>query len=149
MRLSIARIHSLCAVGSLQSPTLDTPVALWVTQAPKPKKAKRSTEDGAPRTPKAPKASKAPKPPKAAEEEGGKKKRKKKDKNAPKGALSAYMYFGNSQRDSVRCWPAHMLCASTLALRMLARDEGRVGRQFLPCPLTWQRVAELASELRM
>ena len=33
---------------------------------------------------------------------GGKKARKKKDKNAPKGALSAFMYFSNAMRNKVR-----------------------------------------------
>ena len=32
----------------------------------------------------------------------GKKKRKKKDPNAPKGALSAFMYFSNATREKVK-----------------------------------------------
>ena len=46
---------------------------------------------------------KAKRPPKAAAEgEGeGKKKRKKKDPNAPKGALSAFMYFSAAHREQV------------------------------------------------
>lgn len=38
---------------------------------------------------------------KAEPAEGGKKKRAKKDKNAPKGALSAFMYFSQSERKTV------------------------------------------------
>lgn len=65
-------------------------------QAPAPKK--RPAADKSPRQPKAKAA-------KAAEngDAGGKKKRKKKDKDAPKGALSAYMFFSNAHRDQVCC----------------------------------------------
>ncbi len=34
--------------------------------------------------------------------QGGKKKRAKKDPNAPKNALSAFMYFSNATRDKAR-----------------------------------------------
>ncbi|KAK9813590.1 hypothetical protein WJX73_008969 [Symbiochloris irregularis] len=71
--------------------------------APKAKKVKRSTEDGA--SPKQPKVSKKAAKAAAADDEGGagaKKKRKKKDKNAPKGALSSYMFFGNANREQIK-----------------------------------------------
>ena len=68
-------------------------------QAPKEKKAKRPAPSAAPRAPKAAKATANGN----ADEGGGKKKRKKKDPNAPKGALSAFMYFSNATRDQVRC----------------------------------------------
>lgn len=66
-------------------------------QAPKPKKAKRPAVDTPPKQPKA----KAAKP--AADKDGGgeKKKKRKKDKNAPKNALSAFMYFSSAHREQV------------------------------------------------
>lgn len=69
-----------------------------VAEAPKPKKAKRPAVDTPPKQPKA----KAAKP--AADKDGGgeKKKKRKKDKNAPKNALSAFMYFSSAHREQIK-----------------------------------------------
>lgn len=64
----------------------------------KEKKEKRPAVERPASAPK-PKKAKAEKPEKA---DDGKKKRKKKDKNAPKGALSAFMYFSNAIRETVK-----------------------------------------------
>jgi len=79
----------------------------------KPSKKRKSDADGAggsepkPKKPKVPRAPKEPKVKKdaaAAGEDGApvKKQRKKKDPNAPKNALSAFMYFSNDNRDKVK-----------------------------------------------
>ena len=54
--------------------------------------------------PRAPKEPKVKKDAAAAGEDGApvKKQRKKKDPNAPKNALSAFMYFSNDNRDKVK-----------------------------------------------
>ena len=67
-------------------------------QAPKERKPKRPAVNASPRPPKA----KAAKQGDDGNAQGKKKPRKKKDKNAPKGALSAYMYFGNANREQVK-----------------------------------------------
>ena len=73
----------------------DVSVRVQALPAKKPK----PVADGGPK----PKAKRAPKA--APEGEGGadgKKKRKKKDPNAPKGALSAFMFFSQARREQVR-----------------------------------------------
>ncbi|KAJ9520912.1 hypothetical protein QJQ45_014103 [Haematococcus lacustris] len=62
-------------------------------EAPKPKKAKKAAKPAAP---------KAAAGAAGGGEEGAKKPRKKKDPNAPKGALSAFMYFSNANRDKIK-----------------------------------------------
>jgi len=65
-----------------------------------PKKAKKEVEKPVKKEAKAPKEPKAAKG--AAEGKAGKKKRAKKDKNAPKKALSSYMYFMNANRETIK-----------------------------------------------
>lgn len=73
--------------------------------APAPKKAKPPAEKPA-KPAKAPKAAKGDGEEgggkKGGKDDGGKKPRKKKDPNAPKKALSAFMYFSNAMRDKIK-----------------------------------------------
>ena len=71
----------------------------------KPKKkraAPKAKEPKAEKPAKKPKAEKPKKEPKAKAEKPAKKERKKKDPNAPKKALSAFMFFSNAERPEVR-----------------------------------------------
>ena len=105
-------LHSRLRAGMCIEPAPESPLPQQiqnVLQAPKEKKAKRPASASA-ASPRAPEA-KAAKTADTDRDAGAKKKRKKKDKNAPKGALSAFMYFSNANRDQVR-----------LSLRMLATE---------------------------